>query len=89
MEYAGENSYGLRYYGGNAAARGHSLFDTFPASRESLAVKLDWNTMQNLKQWQIRPGAPVIYGRGLPQGPGLPGGQMQRAVMSLEDLLEQ
>jgi len=88
MEFAGANRYGLRYYGGNAAERGFSLFDTFPASRESLAVKLDWNTMQFLKQWRIRPGAPLIYGRGLPQGPGLPGGQMQRAVMSLDDLLE-
>jgi hypothetical protein len=87
MEFAGANRYGLRYYGGKAAERGYSLFDTFPASRESLAVKLDWNTMQFIKQWRFRPGAPIIYGRGLPQGPGLPGGQMQRAVINLEDLL--
>lgn len=88
MEYAGASSYGLRYYGGTAGARSNWLFETFPAGRESLAVPYG-NTMQYLKQWRIRPGAPIIYGRGLPQGPGLPGGQMQQVIVDpLQDLLE-
>jgi RHS repeat-associated protein len=88
LDFAGTSSYALRYFGGRARARGHALFDTFPATRDSLAVKLDWNTMEFFKQWQIRPGAPIIYGRALPQG-GLSGGQMQRGVIDpLRDLLD-
>lgn len=55
---AGSNEYGIRYYDNiKAFARGHWLFDTFPAGRESLAVKFEWNKMLYIKQWHKKIGS--------------------------------
>ena len=85
---AGPAEYGLRFFDGkNAQASGRYLFETFPASRESLALPPGWNQMTGITQWQIRPGATLIEGRAAAQGAGLPGGQMQKFVPNLGDLL--
>jgi hypothetical protein len=86
---AGAGDYGIRYYVGNANARGRWLFDTFPASRESLALdpKLGY-TGEAFKQWRIRAGTVIIEGPAARQGPYPPGGKRQFFVLDLEDLLE-
>jgi len=82
------SEYGLRYYDGvEASAKGHNLFNTFPASRQSLALKLDWNAMTDFTQWRIRVGTTIIEGRAAAQGTYLPGGQWQMFVLNLEDLI--
>jgi hypothetical protein len=61
---AGANEYGLRYYDESKAyAKGRYLFKTFPASRESLAVKPEWNDMTKIQQWKVREGERLIEGR--------------------------
>jgi len=80
--------YGIRYYDNiNAFEKGRFLFETFPASQQSLAIKREWNQMTRFRQWQIRPGTTIIEGRAAPQGQFLPGGQIQKFVLSLEDLI--
>ncbi|MEJ5315164.1 MAG: hypothetical protein WHS45_12380 [Anaerolinea sp.] len=80
--------YGIRYYDNiNAFEKGRFLFETFPASQQSLAIKREWNQMTRFRQWQIRPGTTIIEGRAAPQGQFLPGGQIQKFVLSLEDLM--
>ncbi len=82
VRLAGPNEFGIRYYDDvNAPARGRYLFETFPASRESLAIKPEWNQMTRLQQWQIRPGTIIIEGRVASQGPGYPGGQIQKFIL--------
>ena len=84
-----ENEYGIRYYDNKKAfAKGRWLFETFPASRESLAIKHEWNSMVMFKQWLIREGAFLIEGRTAPQGMYLSGGKMQKFVLDLNDLIE-
>lgn len=85
---AGANQFGLRYFGGNAPEYGRFLFDTFPASRQSLALRPEFNAMTSLRQFQIRPGATMITGRIAPQGLGYEGGQIQYFVIDpVRDLL--
>jgi RHS repeat-associated protein len=85
---ASANEYGLRYFDGvNAKAKGRYLFESFPASRESLAVKSEWNQMTNIAQFKVSPGATIIEGRASAQGAGLPGGQVQKYITDLSDLL--
>ncbi|MEN4013096.1 MAG: hypothetical protein ROW48_13755 [Bellilinea sp.] len=80
--------YGIRYYDNiNAFEKGRYLFETFPASRQSLAIKWEWNQMTRFRQWQIRPGTTIIEGRVAAQGQFLPGGQFQKFILNLEDLL--
>jgi RHS repeat-associated protein len=89
MRAAGENEYGLRYYDGTKAhAKGRYLFETFPATRESLAVKREWNDMNKVQQWKIEPGEPMIEGRASSQGPSLPGGQVQKFILDLNKLIK-
>jgi hypothetical protein len=77
----------MRYFDGkNAFATGRYLFETFPATRESLALSPKWNQMTELQQWRIRPGATLFESQASPQGPGLPGGQVQKFVPNLSDL---
>lgn len=43
--------------------------------------------MSGFRQFKIRPGAIVLEGRTAPQGPYLPGGQVQKFVLNWrEDL---
>jgi len=58
VRQAGASEYGIRYFDNvDALAKGRYLFETFPASRASLALDPQWNKMTNFTQWQIRPGA--------------------------------
>ena len=43
--------------------------------------------MTGMAQWKIRPGAMLIEGQAAAQGVGLPGGQIQKFVPNLNDLL--
>lgn len=86
---AGQAEYGLRYYDGiSAAAQGRYLFETFPATRQSLALASDWNKMTSVVQWQIRPGSMLLEGKEAAQGVGLPGGQTQKFVPYLQNLVK-
>jgi hypothetical protein len=89
VRVAGAGGYGIRYHGSKANARGCWLFDSFPASRESLALDPKrGNTMGAFKQWRIRPGTVIMEGPAARQGPYLPGGKRQFYVFDPEDLLE-
>ncbi|MBI4658415.1 MAG: RHS repeat-associated core domain-containing protein [Verrucomicrobia bacterium] len=79
---AGQSEFGLRYFSDANRAGGSYLFETFPASRSSLAIKPEWNTMSGFRQFQIRPGAIVLEGRAAAQGPYLPGGQAQKFILN-------
>jgi RHS repeat-associated protein len=81
LRLAGENEFALRYYSDPKRQGGRYLFETFPASRESLAVKPEWNTFSGFKQFQIRPGAAILEGPAAAQGPFLPGGQQQKFIL--------
>jgi RHS repeat-associated protein len=87
---AGNNDYGMRFYDNEGAwARGRYLTTQWPATCEEIAVKASWNQFTFLKQWKIRPGAPIIEGRVGPQGIGYPGGGKQTYVLNPDaDLLE-
>ena len=88
VRQAGADEFGLRFYDGvNASPRGRYLFETFPASRGSLAVKSEWNKMTDFAQWRIKPGTVLIEGRTTGQGAGLRGGHLQKFVLDLEALL--
>jgi hypothetical protein len=90
VRQAGDADFGIRSYDNvNAWARGRYLTDSWPATREELAVQARWNQFTYLKQWQIRPGATIIEGRVGPQGLGYPGGGTQTYVLDPNsDLLE-
>jgi RHS repeat-associated protein len=85
---AGDNEFAIRYFDNEVAfPKGRFLFETFPASRDSLAILPMWNAMKSFRQWQIRPGTIVIEGRAGPQG-SYKGGQVQKLVLNpREDLL--
>lgn len=84
---AGTNEFGIRYFDNSEAfAKGRWLFETFPASRESLALKPAWNQMTGFQQWQIRPGATIIEGNAAGQGLGLAGGAKQKFILNTNDL---
>ena len=84
---ATNNEYGLRHYDKiNAKAEGRYFFETFPATRENLAVKTEWNQMSNIAQFKIIPNSTIIEGKAAPQGVGLPGGQTQKYINNLSYL---
>ena len=64
----------------NAKPDGRYLFETFPASRDSLAVLPEWNQMTGMRQFQITPGTLIIEGRAASQG-SYPGGQVQKFIL--------
>jgi RHS repeat-associated protein len=78
---AGANEFGLRYFSNPNRAGGSYLFETFPASRSSLAIKPEWNSMSGFRQFQVRPGTTILEGPASAQGPYLPGGQTQKFVL--------
>ena len=88
---AGEADFALRYFDdlpNGAPARGHYLFESFPATRQSLALPPDWNQILGIKQWRQRPGSTYLRGRAASQGPYYPGGQYQRYIFDTDlDLL--
>ena len=59
----------------NAQAKGRYLFETFPATRSSLAVKPKQNLMTNIAQFKVKPETTIIEDKAAPQGLGLPSGQ--------------
>ena len=88
MRHAGDAEFGLRYFQDSTRMAGPYLFETFPASRASLAIKPEWNTMTGFMQFQIRPGILYLEGRAASQGPYLMGGQIQKHIFNWrEDLL--
>lgn len=78
---ASQSEFGLRYFSNPNNIRGSYLFNTFPASRETLALRSEWNSMQGFRQFQIRPGITLLEGRAAPQSDYLIGGQMQKFVL--------
>ncbi|WP_025004877.1 hypothetical protein [Porphyromonas macacae] len=82
VRLARTNEYGIRFHdkGLKATANGRYLFETFPASRNSLAIKPEWNNMTDIKQWQIKKGTLLFEGVAAPQG-NLSGGQIQKFVV--------
>ena len=89
LGYAGKSSYGLRYFGGAASRGGAYLFETLPATRMNLALKMDWNEMIGIQQWQIIQGTPMVIGRAASQGLGYPGGQIQAFMLNWQRNLVQ
>lgn len=80
---AGAGEYGIRFFDNvNAFPQGRFLFETFPASRESLGLSPQWNQMSGFTQWQIRPGTTILEGRAASQGVGLEGGQLQKFILN-------
>ena len=77
MDMAGENTYGIRFFGkppkpytgSGAKANGPFLFETFTPqiNRSNLALPPNWNGMTGLQQWQIKQGIPIIKGTIAPQ----------------------
>jgi hypothetical protein len=89
LRAAGASEFGLRYFDNiKAFSRGRYLFETFPASRDALALQSRWNQMLGFTQFQLRPGAMLIEGRTAPQG-AWAGGAMQKFVLNPRmDLIE-
>jgi RHS repeat-associated protein len=81
VRQAGQSEFGIRYFSDPSRAGGQYLFETFPASRASMAIKPEWSSMSGFRQFQIRPGATILEGRAAAQGPYLPGGQMQKFIL--------
>ncbi|OAB78729.1 RHS repeat-associated core domain-containing protein [Cochleicola gelatinilyticus] len=79
---AGADEFGIRFHdnGLKADANGRYLFETFPANRNSLAIKPDWNDMTAIKQWQIKEGTQMFEGTAAAQG-NLSGGQIQKFIV--------
>ena len=92
MQKAGDSTYGLRFYGGNANAEGRYLFETFSllTNRQNLALPYKWNSMTGIQQFQVRNGTTMITGNAAAQGSfgnQYIGGAKQWYINSLEDLI--
>ena len=93
LQTAGENTYGLRFYGGNANAEGRYLFETFSplTNRQNLALPYEWNSMTGIQQFQVRNGTTMITGKAAAQksfGSQYIGGANQWYINNLEDLIK-
>ena len=93
LKTAGENTYGLRFYGGNASAEGRYLFETFSplTNRANLALPYEWNSMTGIQQFQVKSGTTMITGAAAPQssfGGQYIGGANQWYINNLEDLIK-
>jgi hypothetical protein len=90
LKAADNNTFGLRFFDNiNAYEKGRYLFPTFTnnTNRFGLALPYQWNRMTNFTQFQIRPGAPYIFGRTAGQG-NLGGGANQMFVPNLSNLIK-
>lgn len=93
LETAGDSTYGLRFYGGNANAEGRYLFETFSplTNRKNLALPYDWNNMTGIQQFQVKRGTTMLTGAAAPQtsfGNQYVGGAKQWYINNLEDLIK-
>ena len=93
LQTAGESTYGLRFYGGNANAEGRYLFETFSplTNRQNLALPYEWNSMTGIQQFQIRKGTTMITGKAVAQksfGSQYIGGANQWYINNFEDLIK-
>ena len=93
LQTAGESTYGLRFYGGNANAEGRYLFETFSplTNRQNLALPYEWNSMTGIQQFQVRNGNTMITGKADAQksfGSQYIGGANQWYINNLEDLIK-
>ena len=93
LQTAGESTYGLRFYGGNANAEGRYLFETFSplTNRQNLALPYEWNSMTGIQQFQVRNGTTMITGKAAAQksfGSQYIGGANQWYINNLEDLIK-
>lgn len=70
-----------------AGARGHYHFETFPVTREGLALKTEWNQIKGIKQWKIEEGTVIIEGVAAPPGQW-PGGAKQKFIFDTNKLKE-
>ncbi len=88
VETAGSSQYGLRYFD-NVAAKpeGRYLFETFPATREGLGLKSEWNQMTGIQQWQVKEGSQFLHGNAVSQG-FYSGGQKQLFVPDSSNLMK-
>jgi len=89
LRQATDSEFGIRYYDNvKAWEKGRYLFETFPASRQNLALKPEWNQMTYMKQFQIRPNTKILEGRASSMGVGVEGSQIQKYILDTNDLLE-
>jgi len=94
LEFAGSNTYGLRFYDNiNAYAKGRYLFETFSpqVNRSNLALPPDWNRMTGIQQWQVKPDTIIIKGKAGPQfqiGNQYIGGVEQWYITNLDSLIK-
>ena len=88
-----KNTYGLRFYGGNADVEGRYLFETFSplTNCANLALPYEWNSMTGIQQFQVKSGTTMITGAAAPQssfGAQYIGGAKQWYINNLEDLIK-
>ena len=93
LQIAGDDTYGLRFYGGSANAEGRYLFETFSAltNRNNLALPYEWNSMAGIQQFQVKSGTTMLVGNVAAQssyGIQYIGGAKQWYINSLEDLIK-
>ena len=93
METAGDSTFAIRFYGGNAKAEGRYLFETFSplTNRNYLALPYEWNSMTGIQQFQVKSGTSMITGNAAGQtsfGSQYVGGAKQWYINSLEDLIK-
>ncbi|MPM65192.1 hypothetical protein SDC9_112084 [bioreactor metagenome] len=91
METAGDSTFGIRFYGGEAQEKGRYLFETFSptTNRNNLALPNQWNTMSGSQQFKVESGTQMITGNAAPQlqyGSQYVGGAKQWYINSLEVL---
>ncbi|SCP99894.1 hypothetical protein, partial [Anaerobium acetethylicum] len=91
METAGDSTYGIRFYGGDAQEKGRYLFETFSptTNRNNLALPNEWNSMTGLQQFQVKSETSMITGNAASQlqyGSQYVGGAKQGYINSLEAL---
>jgi len=74
---AGKGDFGLRFYGGVSGPKSPYLSPTFPLGKvRPLSAPHPKNTLQEIIQWRIRPGTPLLEGR-VRAAFGQPGGGRQ------------
>ncbi|RKI76304.1 hypothetical protein D7V90_21250 [bacterium 1xD42-87] len=93
LKIAGNDTFGMRFYGGKAEAEGRYLFETFTPliNRQNLALPYKWNSMTSIQQFQVKEGTTMITGRVAAQnvfGSHYIGGAAQWYINDLGDLIK-